>query len=96
MNNFGKWLVTVISPLGEEEYSLDVSKDGSGSISHPKGSVDFSNAVFSANGVTEICGATEIPMTETFSLTSAFSESEGIGTLRIGDYAEVALKARRP
>ena len=96
MNNFGKWLLTAISPLGDEEYGLDISKDGSGSISHPKGGVDFSNAVFSANGVTEICGATEIPMTETFSLKIAFSESAGVGALRIGDYVEVPLEARRP
>ena len=89
-------MLTAISPLGEEEYSLDIDRDGCGSISHPQGSVDFSNAAFSANGITEICGATEVPMTETFSLKIAFNESAGVGALRIGDYVEVPLEARRP
>lgn len=96
MNDVGKWIVTAISPLGDEDYDLTLDADGRGEISHPKGSVSFSNTVFSPNGITDIYGTTEVPMTTTFRLKILFSNSAGAGTLYIGDFVEIPLKARRP
>lgn len=85
-----------MSPLGEEDYELELTEDGRGHISHPKGRVTFSNTVFAPNGITDIYGTTDIPMTTTFRLKILFSDSAGAGTLYIGDFVEIPLKARRP
>lgn len=96
MNNTGEWILTAISPLGEEDYEMVINPDGSGSISHEKGSVSFSRAVFAPNGITDIYGSTDVPMTTTYRVKILFSESAGAGTLFIGDFAEVPVRARRP
>lgn len=96
MSSFGKWILTAISPLGEEDYELQINDDGSGHLSHPKGQASFSHSVFAPNGITDIYGKTEVPMTTTFRLKIIFSDSAGAGTLFLGEFLELPIKAKRP
>lgn len=95
MKHEGKWNLTTSSPLGDESYTLTIESDGSGQVEHPKGSVTFSGAVLAPNGVIDILTHTNVPMTTDVRLKLLMAESVGIGTLYIGDFAEVPVKAER-
>lgn len=91
----GKWNLITKSPLGDESYSLTIEKDGSGEIAHPKGAVRFSDTVLAPNGMIDICGNTDVPMTTDFRITLLMADSIGIGTLYIGNFAQIQIRAER-
>jgi hypothetical protein len=95
MNNEGKWLLTVFSPLGEEEYGLNINNDGSGIIEHEKGNVVFHSSTTGPDGTLSISGSTDIPMTTTYQINIMMSDSSCTGSLSIGDFMEVPVKAIR-
>lgn len=95
MKHEGKWNLTTHSPLGDESYTLTLESDGSGRIEHPKGSIAFSDSVLAPNGVIDILTHTDVPMTADIRIKLLMADSVGVGTLYIGDFAEVPVKAER-
>lgn len=95
MKHEGKWNLTASSPLGDESYKLIIENDGSGLVEHPKGSVSFSGAVVAPNGVIDILAHTDVPMTTSIRIKLLMAESVGVGTLYIGNFAQVPVKAER-
>lgn len=93
MNNERKWLLTVLSPLGEEEYGLTINNDGSGVVQHEKGNVIFHGSTTGPDGTLSISGSTDIPMTTTYQIKIMMSDSSCMGSLSIGDFMEVPVKA---
>jgi hypothetical protein len=69
MESLGTWSVSATSPLGKESYVIGLNDDGSGSISHDKGVVEFAGAIINTAGDTidvDLCGHTDIPMSVDF------------------------------
>ena len=69
MESIGTWSVSATSPLGKESYVIGLNDDGTGSISHDKGVVQFSGAIISSVEDTvdvDLCGHTDIPMSVDF------------------------------
>lgn len=95
MKHKGDWSLTIKTPLGQEDYSLLIRDDMSGSISHEKGTVQFEHAVVKTDGRVEILGETNVPMTTKYKMEILFSESTGIGTASIGEFLSVPVMAKR-
>lgn len=98
MDLIGTWFITASSPLGKETYNLRLNSDGSGSISHDRGTVDFSNAVIEAGGESlsvEISGKTDIPMSVDFVCKFDSVGKSLTGSAQIGKYATIDLKGVR-
>ena len=91
----GRWKLTASSPLGDESYTLTFGLGGTGHIEHPKGSVAFSGAILAPTGVIDVLAHTDVPMTTDFRIKLLMADSVGVGTLYIGDFAEVPIKAER-
>ena len=69
MESLGTWSVSATSPLGEESYVIGLNDDGSGSISHDRGVVQFSGAIINTvDDIIEVdlCGHTDIPVSVDF------------------------------
>ena len=69
MDSLGTWSVSATSPLGEESYVIGLNDDGSGSISHDRGVVQFSGAIINTvDDIIEVdlCGHTDIPVSVDF------------------------------
>lgn len=95
MDSIGTWFITATSPLGKETYNLRLNSDGSGSISHDRGTVEFIDALIekSDNSISvKICGHTDIPMSVDFMCQFNASGRELDGLVEIGEYANVAIK----
>ena len=95
MNNEGKWLLTVFSPLGEEEYGLNINNDGSGIIEHEKGKAIFHSSTTESDSVLNISGSTDIPITTTYQIKIMMSGSSYTGSLCIGSFMEVPVRLIR-
>jgi hypothetical protein len=98
MELIGIWFITATSPLGKETYNLRLHGDGSGAISHDRGSVDFSDAQIANDGDSmsvKIIGRTEIPMSVDFILDFRSSGKSLAGTAKIGEYATVTLQGAK-
>jgi hypothetical protein len=95
MKHEGKWNLIAASPLGDESYTLTLNPDGSGRVDHPKGSVTFIDAIVAPNGMVDIVANTDVPMTTDFRIMLLMADSVGIGTLHIGKFAQIPIKAER-
>ena len=94
MESLGTWFITATSPLGKETYNLRLNSDGSGSISHDRGTVEFSDALIvnSDNSINvKICGHTDIPMSVDFLCQFEFMGKSLSGFVEIGEYANIEL-----
>lgn len=88
------WFVTASSPLGKETYNIRLNDDGSGSISHDRGSVEFLNASITEGPDflnVKISGSTEIPLSVDFLCEFQSSGKSLSGTATIGQYAKIQL-----
>ena len=88
-NISGNWKITVDTPFGKEQYSLNIENaEGnlSGSVSHEKGSSAFRSASFEHN--TFHCSMeTEFPIKATVSITADLIEGNKLaGTLQIDQH----------
>jgi hypothetical protein len=94
MGPIGTWFITAISPLGKETYNLRLNSDGSGSISHDKGVVEFRDAVIESGDnsmCVEIHGKTDIPISVGF-LCKFDSVGKSLnGFVQIGEYAKIDI-----
>jgi hypothetical protein len=94
MELIGTWFITATSPLGKETYNLRLNSDGSGSISHDRGSVEFTDALMNVSEDSievKICGHTDIPMSVDF-LCQFESVGKSLnGFVEIGKYANIEL-----
>lgn len=69
MELVGTWSISAASPLGKESYVMKLNNDGSGSISHEKGMVEFSGATISVTPAHQ----------QTLTLVSGFAASNTLG-----------------
>ena len=98
MELIGTWFITAISPLGKETYNLRLNSDGSGLISHDRGSIDFSDALMSVseNSITaKICGHTDIPMSVDFLCQFESIGKSLTGFVEIGQFANIEINGIR-
>jgi len=94
MELIGTWFITATSPLGKETYNLRLNSDGSGSISHDRGIVEFSDALINSSDTSinvSICGHTDIPMSVDFFCQFESMGKSLTGFVEIGEYAKVEL-----
>jgi hypothetical protein len=95
MELIGTWFITAISPLGKETYNLRLNSDGSGSISHDRGTVEFSDAIVESGEdfiILKISGRTEIPISTDFVCGCVLSGKSLDGFVQIGEYAKIDIK----
>lgn len=95
METISTWFITATSPLGRETYNLRLNGDGSGSISHDRGTIEFSNAIVQSGGdsmCVEISGKTDIPMTVDYVCKFDSIGKSLNGFVQIGEYARVDIK----
>ena len=91
----GTWFITAVSPLGRETYNLRLNSDGSGSISHDRGSVEFAGSVVQTGDnsmCVEISGKTDIPMTVDYVCKFDSIGKSLNGFVQIGEYAKIDIK----
>jgi hypothetical protein len=94
MELIGTWFITATSPLGKETYNLRLNDDGSGSISHDRGTVEFSDALITSSDTSlnvKICGHTDIPMSVDFLCQFESMGKSLTGFVEIGEYANIEL-----
>ena len=94
MELIGTWFITATSPLGKETYNLRLNDDGSGSISHDRGIVEFSDALINASDesmTVKICGHTDIPMSVDFLCQFESVGKSLAGFVEIGKYANIEI-----
>ena len=94
MESIGTWFITATSPLGKETYNLRLNVDGSGSISHDRGTVEFSDALITNSDTSlnvKICGHTDIPMSVDFLCQFESMGKSLTGFVEIGKYANIEL-----
>jgi hypothetical protein len=95
MESLGTWFITATSPLGKETYNLRLNSDGSGSISHDRGTIDFIDALITTSGElmsVKICGHTDIPMSVDFMCQFDSMGRELNGLVEIGEYANIGIR----
>jgi hypothetical protein len=95
MELIGTWFITATSPLGKETYNLRLNSDGSGSISHDRGVIEFSDALINdADDSIEvkICGHTDIPMSVDFLCQFESIGKSLTGFVEIGKYANIEIE----
>jgi len=95
MELVGTWFITASSPLGKETYNLRLNSDGSGSISHDRGLVEFKDAVIESSDdsmCVEISGKTDIPMTVDYACKFDSVGKSLNGFVQIGEYAKIDIK----
>ena len=95
MELIGTWFIAAVSPLGKETYSLRLNSDGSGSISHDKGTIEFVDAVVQTGEdsmCVEISGKTDIPMTVDYVCKFDSVGKSLNGFVQIGKYAKIDIK----
>ncbi len=88
------WFVTAVSPLGKETYNIRLNSDGSGSISHDRGSIEFSGATVESGPdsmCVEINGRTDIPMSTDFMCRFESVGKSLNGFVEIGKYAKISI-----
>ncbi len=98
MELVGTWFITAISPLGKETYNLRLNSDGSGSISHDRGMVDFVNADIQSGDdsmCVEIHGKTDIPITANYVCKFESVAKSLSGFVQVGEYATIEIKGVR-
>lgn len=98
MKLIGTWFITASSPLGKETYNLRLNSDGSGSISHDRGIVEFSEALITSSDTSlnvKICGHTDIPMSVDFLCQFESMGKSLTGFAEIGEYAKIELTGVR-
>ena len=94
MELIGAWFITASSPLGKETYNLRLNSDGSGSISHDRGTVEFLDALIISSDTSlnvKICGHTDIPMSVDFLCQFESMGKSLTGFVEIGKYANIKL-----
>jgi hypothetical protein len=94
MELIGTWFITASSPLGKETYNLRLNSDGSGSISHDRGTVEFLDALITSSDTSlnvKICGHTDIPMSVDFLCQFESMGKSLTGFVEIGEYANIEL-----
>jgi hypothetical protein len=94
MELIGTWFVTAKSPLGKETYNIRLNSDGSGSISHDRGTVEFSDALITSSDTSinvRICGHTDIPMSVDYFCQFESMGKSLTGFAEIGKYAKIEL-----
>jgi hypothetical protein len=87
----GKWDITVDTPFGKEQYSLNIDSVNdalSGSISHDKGSAALTDASF-LDGTFKCLLNVEFPIKATVNLhANIVDDNKMFGTLLIDQYLE--------
>jgi hypothetical protein len=94
MELMGTWFITATSPLGKETYNLRLNSDGSGSISHDRGIVEFTDALIDTSEDSinvKICGHTDIPMSVDFLCQFESANKSLTGFVEIGKYANIEI-----
>jgi hypothetical protein len=94
MELIGTWFITATSPLGKETYNLRLNSDGSGSISHDRGIVEFTDALIDISEGSmsvKICGHTDIPMSVDFLCQFESANKSLTGFVEIGKYANIEI-----
>ena len=94
MELIGTWLITASSPLGKETYNLRLNSDGSGSISHDRGTVEFLDALITSSDTSlnvKICGHTDIPMSVDFLCQFESTGKSLTGFVEISKYANIEI-----
>jgi hypothetical protein len=95
MELIGTWFITATSPLGKEKYNLRLNSDGSGSISHDRGVIEFSDALINDADDSikvKICGHTDIPMSVDFLCQFESIGKSLTGFVEIGKYANIEIE----
>lgn len=95
MDLIGTWFITAVSPLGKETYNIRLNSDGSGSISHDRGTIEFADAVVQTGDnsmCVEISGKTDIPMTVDYVCKFDSIGKSLNGFVQIGEYAKIDIK----
>lgn len=94
MELIGTWFITASSPLGKETYNLRLNSDGSGSISHDRGTVEFLDALITSSDTSlnvKICGHTDIPMSVDFLCQFESMGKSLTGFVEISKYANIEI-----
>jgi hypothetical protein len=98
LNVSGKWNLTVDTPFGKEEYSLNISNiNGSltGSVSHEKGEAIISDASL-LDGAFKCSLNVDYPIKATVYLQASVIDSNKMfGTLQIDQYLETLFVGSR-
>jgi len=98
INISGNWRITVDTPFGKEQYSLNIeTSNGSltGLVSHQKGIAPLTNTSF-VNGTFKCSLEVEFPIKATVNLeASVIDEDKMFGTLQIDQYLETLFVGAR-
>jgi len=98
INISGNWRITVDTPFGKEQYSLNIeTSNGSltGLVSHQKGIAPLTNTSF-VNGTFKCSLEVEFPIKATVNLeASVIDEDKMFGTLQIDQYLQTLFVGAR-
>jgi hypothetical protein len=98
INLSGNWKITVDTPFGKEQYSLNVdSSNGglTGLVSHEKGLASLTNASF-IDGTFKCSLEVEFPIKATVKLqANVIDDNKMFGTLQVDEYLETLFIGAR-